>query len=170
MKFLQTVLLSSIFIPLKPVIVSAQKPDLEARLNSFHAAIDAEWQYRLKTHPEMAAYVGDARYNDRLTNFSAEAIAREEKEDKRELALFTAIDSSGFPPEDVLNKQLMIRTLRQPIEGAPFKEWEMPVNQMNGIRTFHDAVLEEGPLPLDVLEDHVRMWIVQQKSSAPALQ
>ena len=79
MKFLQTVLLSSIFIPLKPVIVSAQKPDLEARLNSFHAAIDAEWQYRLKTHPEMATYVGDARYNDRLTDFSAEAIAREER-------------------------------------------------------------------------------------------
>ena len=34
------------------------------------------------------------------------------------------------------------------------------------IRRFHDAVLEEGPLPLDVLEEHVRQWIAQQKANA----
>jgi uncharacterized protein (DUF885 family) len=34
------------------------------------------------------------------------------------------------------------------------------------IRRFHDAVLEEGPLPLDVLDEHVRQWIAQQKANA----
>ncbi len=31
------------------------------------------------------------------------------------------------------------------------------------IRKFHDAVLEEGPLPLDVLEEHVHKWLAAQK-------
>ena len=34
------------------------------------------------------------------------------------------------------------------------------------IRKFHDAVLEEGPLPLDVLEEHVHKWLAQQKAVA----
>jgi uncharacterized protein (DUF885 family) len=36
------------------------------------------------------------------------------------------------------------------------------------IRKFHDAVLEEGPLPLDVLEEHVHKWQAQQKAVASA--
>jgi len=30
------------------------------------------------------------------------------------------------------------------------------------VRTFHDTVLEEGSVPLDVLEGHVRGWIGKQ--------
>jgi uncharacterized protein (DUF885 family) len=36
------------------------------------------------------------------------------------------------------------------------------------IRKFHDAVLEEGPLPLDVLEEHVHQWLAQQVAGAPS--
>jgi uncharacterized protein (DUF885 family) len=36
------------------------------------------------------------------------------------------------------------------------------------IRKFHDAVLEEGPLPLDVLEEHVHQWQERQKAVASA--
>ncbi len=37
------------------------------------------------------------------------------------------------------------------------------------IRKFHDAVLEEGPLPLAVLEEHVHKWLATQKAAAPAM-
>jgi len=36
------------------------------------------------------------------------------------------------------------------------------------IRRFHDAVLADGPLPLDVLEKHMDAWIASQKSGASA--
>jgi uncharacterized protein (DUF885 family) len=31
------------------------------------------------------------------------------------------------------------------------------------IRTFHDAVLAGGPLPLDVLDQQITAWIAKQK-------
>ena len=31
------------------------------------------------------------------------------------------------------------------------------------IRKFHDAVLENGALPLNTLESHIRSWIATQK-------
>jgi uncharacterized protein (DUF885 family) len=115
------------------VLLAGQGTDLEARRARFHEAIEAQWQYELKTHPELATYVGDARYNDRLSDLSAQAVAAEDEEDKRQLALFSAIDSTGFSPEEQLNKELMIRGLRQSIEDTRLKDWEMPVDQMNGI-------------------------------------
>src|SRR5581483_5223925 len=89
--------------------------DLESRRAQFRSAIDAQWQYELKTHPEFATYVGDPRYNDRLSDDSPAAVAAEDEENKRQLALFTGVDSAGFSPEELLNKELMIRDLRQAI-------------------------------------------------------
>lgn len=111
----------------------AQSADLEARRARFREAIGAQWQYELKTNPELATYVGDPRYNDRLRDLSREAIAADDAENKRQLALFTAIDSTGFSAEELLNKELMIRSLRQAVSDAQLKEWEMPADQMNGI-------------------------------------
>jgi uncharacterized protein (DUF885 family) len=34
------------------------------------------------------------------------------------------------------------------------------------IRTFHDQVIDSGPLPLDVLDERVMAWIASQKSAA----
>jgi uncharacterized protein (DUF885 family) len=34
------------------------------------------------------------------------------------------------------------------------------------IRKFHDAVLENGGVPLDLLDHHIREWIVAQKRAA----
>jgi uncharacterized protein (DUF885 family) len=31
------------------------------------------------------------------------------------------------------------------------------------IRKFHDAVLDEGPLPLDVLDAQITAWIAKEK-------
>src|SRR4029078_12300956 len=44
-----------------------------------------------------------------------------------------AIDTTGFPEQEALNKALMVRNLQEGIEGARFKDWLMPLNQSSGI-------------------------------------
>ena len=126
--------------------------DLASRRARFREAIDGQWQYELKTHPELATYIGDPRYNDKLGDDSAQAVAAEDEENKRQLALFTAIDSTGFSSEELLNKELMIRDLRQAIEDTRLRTWEMPVNQVNGIHM--DLAWLPAQMPFNTAKDY----------------
>jgi len=105
---------------------------VDARRAQLRDALQAEWEYTLRTQPEVATYVGDTRYNDRLGDYSAEAIAKDLEHNKQQLKLFEAIDTTGFPDDEALNQQLMVRGLRENIEGAQFNDWQMPVNQFGG--------------------------------------
>ena len=60
-------------------------------------------------HPEIASILGDHRYDDRWTDHSPEAIAAEHAKQKEYLARFDAIDTTGFPEQEALNKELMVR-------------------------------------------------------------
>jgi uncharacterized protein (DUF885 family) len=93
---------------------------------------DEEWEYELRANPERATALGDRRYNDRLSDESREFFQSDLEQKRNFLARFEAIDPSGFPRQDALSRKLMIERLNQDIEGAKFKPWEMPVNQMNG--------------------------------------
>ena len=105
---------------------------LDARRAQLRDALQAEWEYTLRTYPEFATYVGDTRYNDRLGDYSPEAVAKQVEHAKQQLKIFEAIDTTGFPETEVLNQQLMVRELRQDIDGSKFNDWEMPVDQFNG--------------------------------------
>ena len=152
MKSFDTTMLLLAFIPCVAAPLAGQAPNLETRRAQFYTAIENRWQYELRTHPEMATYVGDARYNDKLGDYSPEAFAREDAENKRALASFMAIDASGFSAEDLLNKELEIRELSEAVEQARFKNWEMPVNQMNGIHLDYAAL--PAQMPFKTVKDY----------------
>jgi uncharacterized protein (DUF885 family) len=82
--------------------------------------------------PEFATALGDKRYNDRLSDHSPTFYKSDLQQQREFLSRFEAIDPAGFPQQDGLSRTLMIRQLRQQIEGAQFRSWEMPVNQMGG--------------------------------------
>ena len=106
---------------------------VDARHKQLGDLFDEEWEYELRTDPEFATALGDMRYNDRLSDRSP-AFFQSDIERKRELlARFEAIDATGLTEQDALSRTLIIRKLRQEIEGAQFKSWEMPVNQMDGL-------------------------------------
>jgi uncharacterized protein (DUF885 family) len=106
---------------------------VEVRRQQLLSLFDEQWQYVLRTNPEWATMLGDNRYNDRLSDQSPEFFQSELEQQRKFLSRFQAIDPAGFSRQDTLSRELMIRELRQQIEGAQFKPWEMPVNQMNGM-------------------------------------
>jgi len=114
---------------------SAQSPSpLESRRKALNDLLAEQWEYKLRTSPLFASFLGDKRWNDKLDDFSQEAIDKDLQETQRFLTRFEAIDTSGFPEQDALNQALMVRHLQMQVEGAQFKPWETPVNQQNGIQ------------------------------------
>ncbi len=119
--------------PVPSIAQSATPTSVETRRQQLLSLFDEEWQYTLRTSPEWATMLGDTRYNDRLSDNSPEFFQSDLEQKRKFLTRFEAIDPAGFSPQDTLSRELMIRELRQDIEGAKFKQWEMPVNQMGGL-------------------------------------
>jgi uncharacterized protein (DUF885 family) len=111
---------------------SRLEPVVAARVADLHRLLDEQWEYRLRRDPEDASYFGDRRYNDRLHDYSQPAVERDFQQTRTFLRRFEAIDTSGFPGEEKLNRDLMVRDLREMVEAERFKDWEMPVNQFFG--------------------------------------
>jgi uncharacterized protein (DUF885 family) len=109
------------------------KLSVEQRVKQLHDLLHEQWEYTLRTSPEFASIVGDKRYNDKLSDFSQAAIDKDLAQTRVFLKQFEAIDSTGFPEQEQLNRDLMVRDLRQRLEAAKFKDWEMPVSQFGGI-------------------------------------
>lgn len=107
--------------------------------------IDREWQYELATSPEEATAVGDNRYNDRLSDYSAEAFEKRERHDSQVIAELKAISPSGLGKEDQLNRLLLTRMLQTEYENLRLKNWEMPVDQMNGPHLEYAGLAEDMP-------------------------
>ena len=118
------------------MVLMAQTPEdnsTAARRARLKSALQAEWEYTLRTSPELATSVGDNRFNDRLSDNSPESFAAQLQHAREAVPIFEAIDTAGFPEQERLSRDLMIRGLREQIEGARFKDWEMPIDQMNGL-------------------------------------
>jgi uncharacterized protein (DUF885 family) len=112
---------------------AASPAPLEARRKALSDLLAEQWDYTLKRAPEFASILGDKRWNDQLSDFSPRAIDADLVESRKFLARFAAIDTTGFPEQEVLNQELMVRNLREELDQARFKEWEMPVTQISGI-------------------------------------
>ena len=125
---------------------------LDARRKALNDLLQEQWEYTLKNQPEFASIIGDKRYNDQMSDISAAAIHRRETEAKVWLSRFQAIDTTGFPVQEALNKRLMVRDLMQGVEAEKFKDWEMPVNQFNGIHI--QAAQFPTVLQFDTIKDY----------------
>jgi uncharacterized protein (DUF885 family) len=119
-----------------PMVYAGQsQPGLEARRKALADLLAEQWEYTLRTQPIYATVVGDNRRNDQLGDLSEEAVQKDLQAARGFLTRFQAIDTAGFPDQEALNKELMVRDLGMQLEGARFKSWEMPVSQMGGIHT-----------------------------------
>ncbi len=122
------------------------------RVAAQNALFDEQYESDLRNFPERATAFGDYRYNDKLGDRSLEAIAQYHKTDADFLARLAAIRTTGFTDQDQLSHDLLVRVLTQRITDFDLKEYEMPVNQQNGIHT------SLADLPLSVPLDSVKHY------------
>ena len=133
------------FALLLPFLASAAGPSLEARRAELNRLLADQWEYTLRTQPELATHIGDDRYNDRLSDFSDKAIAENIEHTRASLRRFEALDTTGFPEQEKLNQALMVRSLRDAVEAAQFKSWEMPATQFGGIHLGYASLAFDSP-------------------------
>ena len=107
--------------------------NLEQRREQLRTALADEWEYELRESPEFATTIGDYRYNDRWSDLSLAHIEEQKRDVAVWLARFEAIDPAGFPEQARLDHALMLRKLRESLEEFEFKEFEMPLDQMEGV-------------------------------------
>src|SRR5580698_7649383 len=142
--FLLLVLAGSVF---------AQNPKPVAdRLGAQNALFDEQYESDLRNLPERATAFGDYRYNDKLAQYSLDAIAQRHRTDEAFLTRLEAIPSAGFSDQDQFSHDLLVRVLQQRISDFDLKEYEMPINQQNGIHT------SLADLPLSVPLDSVKHY------------
>lgn len=113
-----------------PTEVPTTLPDRQKALNDlFHDY----WEEYLKLNPEFASSIGDKRYNDKISDYSVAAINNWLARERDYMLRLAAIDPTGLTAQEKISQELLMRDLEQDEDAAQFKEWEMPVNQMDGI-------------------------------------
>ncbi|HXT19982.1 MAG TPA: DUF885 family protein, partial [Thermoanaerobaculia bacterium] len=124
---------------------SAPAADLDTRRKALRDLLAEQWEHTLQTSPEFASSLGDRRWNDQLSEVSPAAIEREIASTRAFLARFEAIDTSGFPEQEALDKTLMVRDLRLTLDTVRFEGWLMPLNQVGGIHLYSIELATTGP-------------------------
>jgi uncharacterized protein (DUF885 family) len=100
---------------------------------SLHSLFDEYWATFAREFPEYATYRGDTRYNDRLTDFSPEAIARRKAYGTNLLARLRRIDARAISDGDRVSLDVLKTQLAQRLRVMSFAGSElMPISQMNG--------------------------------------
>jgi len=122
------------------------------RVAKQNALFDEFYETGLKNSPERATSFGDYRYNALLSQVSLAEIARQHAEADDFLKRLKAIPIDGMTDTDLLSHRLLERQLEREDVNYDLKNFEMPVNQQNGVHT------RLADLPLSVPFDSVQHY------------
>ncbi len=135
-----------------PAVNAPNLDSMESRIAAQNALFEEYYQADLEADPERATAYGDYRYNDRLDDVSVDASIRHHQSDEKFLVRLKALSVIGFPEQDKLSHEVLMRTLEQHAANFSFHEYEMPVNQMDGPH------VHLADLPLAVPFENVRQY------------
>jgi uncharacterized protein (DUF885 family) len=105
------------------------------RVAKQNALFEEYYQAGLKNFPERATSYGDYRYNSQLGQVSLADIARQHAEADDFLARLKAIPADGMSDNDLLSHRILEKQLEREDVNYALKNYEMPVNQQNGVHT-----------------------------------
>jgi uncharacterized protein (DUF885 family) len=147
-----SVTLIALIAVVRPCVFAQDAKSVGERLSAQNALFDEQYETDLRNFPERATAFGDYRYNNQLADYSLAAIMRRHEENVGYLKRLEAIATIGFSDPDQMSHDLMIRVLEQRNADFDLKEYEMPINQQNGVHT------NLADLPLAVPFDSVQHY------------
>ncbi|MBI5765263.1 MAG: DUF885 domain-containing protein [Planctomycetes bacterium] len=116
------------------IMTPTAKADPHADL---HKLFDDYWQARMKRSPERATYLGDHRFDDRLTDYSEAACDDDRALFKQFADRLQAVPRDTLSAEDHLNADLFQHTIDDFFLVDPYPEHLMPIKQQE---SFHIAL------------------------------
>ena len=126
-----------------PGVAASAPASLADRQKALDTLFHDYWQEYLKRNPEFASSIGDKRYNDKISDYSVAAINDWLARERETMLRLAAIDPTGFSDQQKTSQELLMRDLESDEDAAPFKEWEMPVTQMDGIYATYPQLVEQ---------------------------
>ena len=134
------------------------QPSVAVRVAEQNSLFRQQWDDDMKSSPETATAYGDYRYNNRLSDYSLAAIARQHATDQAYRIKLAAISTEGFSDEDRLSHDLLLHMLDDRLADYKLKVHEMPVSQMQGIQ--RDLGDLPNSVPLDTVQ-HYRDYVAR---------
>jgi uncharacterized protein (DUF885 family) len=117
------------------VACSAFGQTVADRVAKQNALFEEYYQAGLKNFPERATAYGDYRYNSQLGQVSLAELARQHAEADDFLGRLKAISTDGMSDNDLLSHRILEKQLEREDVNYALKNYEMPVNQQNGVHT-----------------------------------
>ena len=127
------------------------KPDGETAMTpvapkqALEALFAEYWEKGLENSPTRATYLGDHRWDDRLSDESYEAQEARVVSAALFLDRVEAIKDDALTEDDLLSKRIFQRILEERIEGARFEPWLIPITQQSGIHIGFPQLVNSHP-------------------------
>lgn len=126
-------------------IVSGQNLNSNEEVKRLHALFAEDWQWNLQQFPENATFLGDNRYNHRLTDLSFEAIEQRKAHERQMLNRIRQIDRARLSGQDLISYDLYLRDKSINVEAQRFPLELRPLNQMEGLHLSFAQLADATP-------------------------
>lgn len=90
------------------------------------------WEWRMREYPDLATWLGDTRYNDRLPDLSPAAFERRKAFVRDLLQRVRAIDDTRLRGQEALSHALLVRELQLLVDGQRFPTELLVLDQLDG--------------------------------------
>ena len=137
-----------------PAFAALARPSATEQL---HQLFDAEWERGLKDSPESATFFGDARYNDRWTDWSPQAIEARDAADRAVLEALARIPRDRLPAAEQVNYDLFRQRYETAVAFQRFHTEQLPVSPI-GFDGFGSAATLAQITPFAKAADY-EQWI-----------
>lgn len=134
----------------------SNKNDVGEPNKELAALFDKYYEERLQIFPLEATYIGDNRYNDRLSiDFTDDARAKQKEFYNKYLTYVKEYDRDALNDQDKISYDIFKREMAIGIEGLSFHDNYMPFNQFYAVPlTMGQFASGESMQPFKTVKDH----------------